>query len=78
MSDPAPVLSATVLQSVIDRLSLAIYVFRGERLIYKNPTAARLVSRLRSKYGIELVGDARRPAGSVERALAADAAQPLR
>lgn len=55
MSDPAPVLSATVLQSVVERLPLAIYVFRGERLVYKNLTAARLVSRLRSKYGIELV-----------------------
>lgn len=55
MSDPAPVLSAAVLQSVLDRLPLAIYVFRAERLIYKNATAARLVARLRSKYGIELV-----------------------
>jgi DNA-binding CsgD family transcriptional regulator len=55
VSDPSPVLSATVLQSVLDQLPLAIYVFRAERLIYKNPTAARLVSRLRSKYGIELL-----------------------
>jgi DNA-binding CsgD family transcriptional regulator len=40
---------------VLDQLPLAIFVFRGERLIYKNSTGARLVSRLRSKYGIELV-----------------------
>ena len=54
MSDSSPVLSPAVLQSVLDQLPLAIYVFRTERLIYKNPTGARLVSRLRTKYGIEL------------------------
>jgi DNA-binding NarL/FixJ family response regulator len=48
-------LSATALQSVLDQLSLAIFVFRGERLTYKNAFASRLVQRLRSKYGIEIV-----------------------
>jgi len=52
---PAPPLSATVLQSLLDQLSLAIFVFRGERLVYANPPATRLVNRLRSKYAIELL-----------------------
>jgi DNA-binding CsgD family transcriptional regulator len=60
VSDPAPALSATVLQSVVEQLPLAIYVFRGERLIYKNPTAARLVSRLRSKYVDQLAQSSER------------------
>ena len=62
---PAPALSATVLRSVLDQLSLAIFVFRGERLIYTNPPATRLVNRLRTKYRIELAGDAARPSGPV-------------
>jgi DNA-binding CsgD family transcriptional regulator len=52
---PAPALSATALQSLLDQLSLAIFVFRGERLVYTNPPATRLVNRLRSKYAIELL-----------------------
>jgi DNA-binding CsgD family transcriptional regulator len=48
-------LSATVLRSVLDQLSLAIFVFRGERLVYTNPPATRLVNRLRTKYRIELL-----------------------
>ena len=51
---PAPALSATALRSLLDQLSLAIFVFRGERLVYTNPPASRLVSRLRSKFAIEL------------------------
>jgi DNA-binding CsgD family transcriptional regulator len=53
--EPANALSATVLRSVLDQLSLAIFVFRGERLIYKNPPATRLINRLRTKYRIELL-----------------------
>jgi DNA-binding NarL/FixJ family response regulator len=48
-------LSAALLRSVLDQLSLAIFIFRGDRLVYKNPPAARLVQRLRSKYRIELL-----------------------
>lgn len=51
---PPPALSATALRSLLDQLSLAIFVFRGERLVYTNPPATRLVNRLRSKYAIEL------------------------
>ena len=51
---PSPALSATALRSLLDQLSLAIFVFRGERLVYTNPPANRLVNRLRSKYAIEL------------------------
>ena len=53
--DPVTSLSATALRSIVDQLSLAIFVFRGERLIYKNPPATRLVNRLRTKYRIELL-----------------------
>jgi len=40
---------------VLDQLSLAIFIFRGERLVYTNPPATRLVQRLRNKYRIELL-----------------------
>ena len=52
---PITPLSATVLQSVLDQLSLAIFVFRRERLVYTNPPATRLINRLRTKYHIELL-----------------------
>jgi len=55
MAKPANALSATALRSVLDQLSLAIFVFRSERLIYANPPATRLVNRLRTKYRIELL-----------------------
>jgi DNA-binding NarL/FixJ family response regulator len=55
VSEPAGVLSATVLRSVLDQLSLAIFVFRGDRVIYTNPPGTRLINRLRSKYRIELL-----------------------
>jgi DNA-binding CsgD family transcriptional regulator len=48
-------LSAALLRSVLDGLSLAIFIFRAERLVYTNPPATRLVQRLRSKYNIELL-----------------------
>jgi DNA-binding CsgD family transcriptional regulator len=52
---PTNSLSATVLQSILDQLSLAIFVFRRERLVYTNPPATRLINRLRTKYHIELL-----------------------
>ena len=55
MPEPATALSATVLRSVLDQLSLAIFVFRRERLVYTNPPATRLIHRLRTKYHIELL-----------------------
>ena len=55
MTDASNELSATVLRSVLDQLSLAIFVFRGERIVYSNPPATRLVTRLRTKYRIELL-----------------------
>jgi DNA-binding CsgD family transcriptional regulator len=48
-------LSAASLRSVLDQLSLAIFIFRGERLVYTNPPATRLVQRMRNKYRIELL-----------------------
>ena len=55
MAKLADALSATVLRSVLDQLSLAVFVFRRERLIYTNPPATRLINRLRTKYRIELL-----------------------
>jgi DNA-binding CsgD family transcriptional regulator len=55
LPDQATVLSAALLRSVLDQLSLAIFIFNGERLVYRNPPATRLVQRLRSKYRIELL-----------------------
>jgi DNA-binding CsgD family transcriptional regulator len=49
-----PRLSATALRSLLEQLSIAVFVFRGERLVFTNPPATRLASRLRSKYAIEL------------------------
>jgi DNA-binding CsgD family transcriptional regulator len=48
-------LSATVLTSALDQLPLAILIFRGDRVVYANPFAKRLIQRLRSKYHIELL-----------------------
>ena len=48
-------LSAATLRSILDQLSVAIVVFRGQRLIYANPRAARLIDRLRSEHRIELL-----------------------
>ena len=48
-------LSGVVLRSVLDQLSLAVFVFRREQLIYTNPPATRLITRLRAKYRIELL-----------------------
>jgi DNA-binding CsgD family transcriptional regulator len=47
-------LSRSVVQTVIERLAMAVCVFRGDRLIYSNPAAATLRDRLRGHYGIEL------------------------
>jgi DNA-binding CsgD family transcriptional regulator len=55
VTDRARILPAALLRSVLDQLSLAIFIFRGERLVYRNPPASRLVQRLRAKYRIELL-----------------------
>jgi DNA-binding CsgD family transcriptional regulator len=55
VADRTTALSAASLRSVLDQLSLAIFIFRGERLVYTNPPATRLVQRLRNKYRIELL-----------------------
>jgi len=55
MPDEAATLTSATLNSLVDQLSLAVFVFRRERLIYANQAAARLIERLRAKYRIELV-----------------------
>jgi len=54
-ADRPQALSAAILRSVLDQLSLAVFIFRRERLVYTNGPAVRLVQRLRGKYRIELV-----------------------
>src|SRR3954471_22003158 len=54
-SKSGELLSAATLRSILDQLSVAIVVFRGQRVIYANPRATRLIGRLRGEYGIELV-----------------------
>lgn len=53
--DRAHALPAAMLRSVLDQLSLAVFIFRGDRLVYTNGPATRLIQRLRTKYCIELV-----------------------
>ena len=43
-----------VLGAIVDRLPLAVFVFRQNRLVYSNSSGERLESRLRSRYRIEL------------------------
>jgi len=47
-------LTADVLGAIVDRLALAVVVFRKNRLIYANSAADTLRHRLRSNYRIEL------------------------
>jgi DNA-binding NarL/FixJ family response regulator len=55
MPDDGATLSSATLTSLVDQLSLAVFVFRRERLVYANASASRLIERLRAKYRIELV-----------------------
>jgi DNA-binding CsgD family transcriptional regulator len=50
-----PPLSIGAMRSILEQLPLAVLVFRRERAIYANPSARRLINRLRSKYHIELL-----------------------
>jgi DNA-binding CsgD family transcriptional regulator len=49
-----PALSPEILGVIVDRLALAVFVFRQNRLIYSNASGERLESRLRASYHIEL------------------------
>ena len=55
MADNPGALGAGALRALVEQLSLAVFVFRRERLVYTNPSAVRLIERLRAKYRIELV-----------------------
>ena len=54
--DRAPVLqlSPTLSRAILDRLNLAVYVFRASKVGYCNPAAEHLRRRLRASYRIEL------------------------
>jgi DNA-binding CsgD family transcriptional regulator len=47
-------ISPDVLATIVDRLAMAVLVFRSNRLIYTNVAATTLADRLRSSYRIEL------------------------
>src|SRR4051794_5898447 len=47
-------LSLEILGGIVDRLALAVFVFRRNRLIYSNRSGQRLEIRLRTSYRIEL------------------------
>lgn len=47
-------LSADVLGAIVDRLALAVFVFRRSRLTYSNAAGDALRHRLRASYKIEL------------------------
>jgi DNA-binding CsgD family transcriptional regulator len=47
-------LTADVLGAIVDRLALAVFVFRRNRLAYANAAADTLRDRLRSNYRIEV------------------------
>ena len=51
---PRSSLSPEILNTLIEHLTIAIFVFRRYRLIYLNRSAATLIERLRSSYRIEL------------------------
>jgi len=55
VDDRANRLTAATWRALLDRLSLSVFVFRRERLIYSNPSANRLIERLRAKHRIEIV-----------------------
>ncbi len=41
--------------AIVDGLRLAVFVFRGNRLVYHNPAAASLVGRLREQYHVDVL-----------------------
>ena len=52
MSDPPPL--PVDFAAIVDGLRLAVFVFRGGRLMYRNPAAASLISRLRAQYHVDV------------------------
>jgi DNA-binding CsgD family transcriptional regulator len=49
-----PSLPPELLQALVDRLTVAVFVFRRRRVVYVNAAAEMLTRRLRSTYRIEL------------------------
>jgi DNA-binding NarL/FixJ family response regulator len=47
-------LPADVLGQIVDRLAMAVFVFRSNRVVYTNAAANHLTERLRASYRIEL------------------------
>jgi DNA-binding CsgD family transcriptional regulator len=49
-----PRLGIGVFRAIVDRLTVAVYVFERNKLVYTNAAAAKLASRLRLSYRIEI------------------------
>jgi len=47
-------LRAPVLRAIVERLTVAVFVFERNRLVYTNVAASKLASRLRASYRIEI------------------------
>lgn len=47
-------LRASVLRAIVERLAVALFVFERNRLVYANPAASKLATRLRASYRIEI------------------------
>jgi len=45
---------ASVLRAIVERLTVAVFVFERNRLVYANAAASKLAARLRSSYRIEI------------------------
>jgi DNA-binding NarL/FixJ family response regulator len=52
---PAKRLASTPFRLIVERLALAVFVFRDSRVLYSNRSAQNLLQRLRSRYNIELM-----------------------
>ena len=47
-------LRSSVLRTIVERLTVAVFVFERSRLVYGNVAASKLAARLRSSYRIEI------------------------
>lgn len=52
---PAKRLPATPFRLIVERLALAVFVFRDSRVVYSNQSAQNLLPRLRTRYDIEML-----------------------
>src|SRR3974390_3151173 len=46
--------ASSVFRAIVERLSMAVFVFERSRLVYRNAAAIKLAGRLRASYEIEI------------------------